>query len=66
MGRSEKKSKVRRKHRAIKRLAKQPKEIALLNKIIEHRNDPILANNLISEKSSVYFYLFKIFSNFKW
>jgi hypothetical protein len=55
MGRSEKKSKVRRKHRAIKRLEKQPKEIALLNKIIEHRNDTNLVNSKISEKSKFLF-----------
>ncbi len=54
MGRSEKKSKVRRKNRAIKRLERQPKEIAHLNKIIEHRNDTtILVNNRTSEKSKV-------------
>ena len=44
MGKSEKKSKIKRKHRALKRLKNQPKEEMRLAKIIEHRNDPSLLN----------------------
>ena len=45
MGKSEKKSKIKRKHRALKRLKNQPKEILRLNKIIERRIDTNLVNS---------------------
>jgi hypothetical protein len=54
MGKSERKSKIKRKFRALKRIKNQPKELKHLNKILDNmnKNETIEDQNVV-EKSKL-------------